>query len=128
VIGGFAATGGETAAVLLSRFGVEGAVLPTRSSRVCRPGGSLGKLSIPVATKAGAFGDRFSLIHISERFAPFETRKLCMSIRPSRSPWEIRPALGKALALRGHEQDLQRAGDRRRRPPAYRRSNRRRGA
>jgi hypothetical protein len=28
---------------------------------------SLGKLSIPVATKAGAFGDKFSLVRISER-------------------------------------------------------------
>jgi D-threonate/D-erythronate kinase len=67
LIGGFAATGGETAAVLLSRFGVEGIRLADEIEPGVPLGVSLGKLSIPVATKAGAFGDRFSLIRISER-------------------------------------------------------------
>lgn len=66
-IGAFAATGGETAAMLLSRFGVNGIRLADEIEPGVSLGLSLGKLSIPVATKAGAFGDKLSLIRISER-------------------------------------------------------------
>ena len=66
-IGAFAATGGETAAVLLSRFGVNGIRLADEIEPGVSLGLTLGKLSVPVATKAGAFGDKLSLIRISER-------------------------------------------------------------
>jgi uncharacterized protein YgbK (DUF1537 family) len=66
-IGAFAATGGETAAMLLSRFGVNGIRLADEIEPGVSLGLTLGKLSIPVATKAGAFGDKLSLIRISER-------------------------------------------------------------
>jgi uncharacterized protein YgbK (DUF1537 family) len=66
-IGAFAATGGETAAVLLSRFGVNGIRLADEIEPGVSLGVTLGKLSVPVATKAGAFGDKLSLIRISER-------------------------------------------------------------
>jgi hypothetical protein len=57
----------QPAAVLLSRLGVEGIRLADEIEPGVPLGVSLGKLSIPVATMAGAFGDRFSLIRISER-------------------------------------------------------------
>jgi uncharacterized protein YgbK (DUF1537 family) len=66
-IGAFAATGGETAAILLSRFGVNGIRLADEIEPGVSLGLTLGKLSVPVATKAGAFGDKLSLIRISER-------------------------------------------------------------
>jgi D-threonate/D-erythronate kinase len=66
-IGAFAATGGETAAMLLSRFGVNGIRLADEIEPGVSLGLTLGKLSVPVATKAGAFGDKLSLIRISER-------------------------------------------------------------
>jgi len=66
-IGAFAATGGETAAILLSRFGVNGIRLADEIEPGVSLGVTLGKLSVPIATKAGAFGDKLSLIRISER-------------------------------------------------------------
>ena len=66
-IGALAATGGETAAMLLSRFGVNGIRLADEIEPGVSLGLTLGKLSVPVATKAGAFGDKLSLIRISER-------------------------------------------------------------
>jgi D-threonate/D-erythronate kinase len=66
-IGAFAATGGETAAILLSRFGVNGIRLADEIEPGVTLGLTLGKLSVPIATKAGAFGDRHSLVRISER-------------------------------------------------------------
>jgi uncharacterized protein YgbK (DUF1537 family) len=66
-IGAFAATGGETAAILLSRFGVNGIRLVDEIEPGVSLGVTLGKLSVPVATKAGAFGDKLSLIRIRER-------------------------------------------------------------
>jgi uncharacterized protein YgbK (DUF1537 family) len=66
-IGAFAATGGETAAMLLSRFGVNGIRLADEIEPGVSLGLTLGKLSVPVATKAGAFGDKLSLVRISER-------------------------------------------------------------
>ena len=56
-IGAFAATGGETAAALLSRFGVNGIRLADEIEPGVSLGLTLGQLSVPIATKAGAFGD-----------------------------------------------------------------------
>lgn len=66
-IGAFAATGGETAAALLSRFGVNGIRLADEIEPGVSLGLTLGALSVPIATKAGAFGDDQSLIRIAER-------------------------------------------------------------
>ncbi len=66
-IGALAATGGETAAALLSRFGVTGLRLVEEIEPGVALGLSLGALTIPVATKAGAFGDEGSLARIAAR-------------------------------------------------------------
>lgn len=73
-IGAFAATGGETAAALLSRFGVNGIRLADEIEPGVSLGLTLGQLSIPIATKAGAFGDEYSLIRISERLRAVRTK------------------------------------------------------
>jgi D-threonate/D-erythronate kinase len=73
-IGALAATGGETAAVLLSRFGVNGIRLADEIEPGVSLGLTVGKLSVPIATKAGAFGDKFSLIRISERLRAVRTK------------------------------------------------------
>lgn len=66
---GFAATGGETAAAVLTRFGVNGIQLADEIEPGVSLGLTLGALAIPVATKAGAFGDEQSLIRIADRLA-----------------------------------------------------------
>jgi uncharacterized protein YgbK (DUF1537 family) len=63
----FAATGGETAAALLSRFGVDGIRLLDEIEPGVALGRALGARSCPVVTKAGAFGDEDSLGRIAER-------------------------------------------------------------
>jgi uncharacterized protein YgbK (DUF1537 family) len=73
-IGALAATGGETAAALLSCFGVNGIRLADEIEPGVSLGLTLGKLSLPVATKAGAFGDEHSLIRISERLRVIRTK------------------------------------------------------
>jgi D-threonate/D-erythronate kinase len=73
-IGAFAATGGETAAILLSRFGVNGIRLADEIEPGVSLGLTLGQLSVPVATKAGAFGDKLSLIRIRERLRTVRTK------------------------------------------------------
>jgi uncharacterized protein YgbK (DUF1537 family) len=73
-IGAFAATGGETAAILLSRFGVNGIRLADEIEPGVSLGVTLGKLSVPIATKAGAFGDKLSLIRICERLRAVRTK------------------------------------------------------
>jgi uncharacterized protein YgbK (DUF1537 family) len=73
-IGAFAATGGETAAALLSRFGVNGIRLADEIEPGVSLGLTLGQLSVPIATKAGAFGDAYSLIRISERLRAVRTK------------------------------------------------------
>jgi D-threonate/D-erythronate kinase len=72
-IGALAATGGETAAALLARFGVGGIRLVDEIEPGVSLGLTLGRLSIPVATKAGAFGDADSLIRITERLRAVRT-------------------------------------------------------
>lgn len=66
-LGAFAATGGETAAALLSSFGVNGIRLVDEIEPGVALGLTLGTLSIPVVTKAGAFGDEDSLGRIAQR-------------------------------------------------------------
>jgi D-threonate/D-erythronate kinase len=73
-IGAFAATGGETAAAILSRFGVNGIRLADEIEPGVSLGLTLGRLSVPIATKAGAFGDEHSLIRISERLRAVRTK------------------------------------------------------
>ena len=73
-IGAFAATGGETAAALLSCFGVKGIRLAEEIEPGVSLGLTIGKLTVPVATKAGGFGDKFSLIRISERLRVVRTK------------------------------------------------------
>jgi D-threonate/D-erythronate kinase len=73
-IGAFAATGGETAAVLLSRFGVNGIRLADEIEPGVSLGLTLGQLSIPIATKAGAFGDERSLLRITDRLRAVRTK------------------------------------------------------
>jgi uncharacterized protein YgbK (DUF1537 family) len=73
-IGAFAATGGETAATMLSRFGVNGIRLAEEIEPGVSLGLTLGQLSVPIATKAGAFGDAQSLIRIGERLRDIRTR------------------------------------------------------
>jgi uncharacterized protein YgbK (DUF1537 family) len=68
-IGGLAATGGETAAALLDRFGVSGIRLVDEIEPGVSLGLTLGTLSIPVVTKAGAFGDQHSLTRIAARLS-----------------------------------------------------------
>jgi uncharacterized protein YgbK (DUF1537 family) len=73
-MGAFAATGGETAAALLSRFGVNGIRLADEIEPGVSLGLTLGALSVPIATKAGAFGDDHSLIRIAERLRAVRTK------------------------------------------------------
>jgi len=71
---GFAATGGETAAALLARFGVNGIRLFDEIEPGVALGLTLGALSIPVVTKAGAFGDEDSLVRIAKRLHDIRTK------------------------------------------------------
>lgn len=72
-MGAFAATGGETAAALLSRFGVNGIrLLDELEPGVCY-GLALGRLAVPVVTKAGAFGDDGTLTRIAARLRAART-------------------------------------------------------
>lgn len=73
-MGAFAATGGETAAALLSSFGVNGIRLIDEIEPGVALGLTLGALSIPVVTKAGAFGDENSLGRIAERLHTIRTK------------------------------------------------------
>ena len=66
-ISAIAATGGETAAALLARFGIDGIRLVDEIEPGVSLGLTLGRRALPVATKAGAFGDAQSLIRIRAR-------------------------------------------------------------
>ncbi len=66
-VGALAATGGETAAALLTGCGVHGIHLHAEIEPGVCLGLTLGALSIPVVTKAGAFGDEDSLTRIAAR-------------------------------------------------------------
>ena len=68
-IAGFAATGGESASAFLDAFGVNTICLHDEIDTGISLGTTLGKIQIPIATKAGAFGDEMSLVHIFDRLA-----------------------------------------------------------
>jgi uncharacterized protein YgbK (DUF1537 family) len=72
-VGAFAATGGETAAALLNRFGVSGIRLADEIEPGVSLGLTVGKLCVPIATKAGAFGDEMSITRIAERLKTVRT-------------------------------------------------------
>ncbi|QQP91335.1 four-carbon acid sugar kinase family protein [Skermanella sp. TT6] len=66
-MGAFAATGGETASALLTRFGVSGLRLVDEIEPGVSLGLTLGDVAVPAVTKAGAFGDQGSLVRIVRR-------------------------------------------------------------
>lgn len=68
-IGALAVTGGETASALLSQLGVYRLQLMDEIEAGIAVSVSIGALSIPVATKAGAFGDENSLIRMTNRIS-----------------------------------------------------------
>lgn len=72
-IGALAATGGETAAALLTHLGIGGIHLADEIEPGVSLGLTLGQLSIPIATKAGAFGDADSLVRIRNRLRTART-------------------------------------------------------
>lgn len=61
LVGAVVATGGETACAVLSRLGIHGIRLVDEVEPGVPLGLTLGALSIPVVTKAGAFGDAGTL-------------------------------------------------------------------
>jgi uncharacterized protein YgbK (DUF1537 family) len=66
-VGALAVTGGETARALLSAFGVDGVRLAGGPEAGVTLGLTQGGLSIPLVTKAGAFGDDGVLLRAVER-------------------------------------------------------------
>lgn len=73
LIGALAVTGGETAAALMARFGVVGIRLIDEIEAGVSLGLTLGRHAIPIATKAGAFGDADTLIRIAGRLRAVRT-------------------------------------------------------
>jgi D-threonate/D-erythronate kinase len=72
-MGAFAATGGETAGAVLRRFGVDGVRLIDEIEPGVPLGLTFGAMTVPIATKAGAFGDEDSLIRIADRLRALRT-------------------------------------------------------
>lgn len=72
-VGALAATGGETAAALLTSLDIRGIQLADEIEPGVSLGLTLGRLSIPIATKAGAFGDADSLVRIRDRLRTVRT-------------------------------------------------------
>jgi len=64
---GLAVTGGETASALFTHFGVRGLRLIDEIEPGIALGLTRGQVSVPVVTKAGAFGDEGSLTRIAAR-------------------------------------------------------------
>lgn len=73
-MGGLVATGGETAAALLAGFGVDGIQMVDEVEPGVALGITLGHLSVPVVTKAGAFGDEGSLGRIAARLRAIRSK------------------------------------------------------
>jgi uncharacterized protein YgbK (DUF1537 family) len=65
--GSLVASGGETASALLTTAGVHGIRLVDELEPGVALGLTVGRLNIPVVTKAGAFGDESTLVRIVER-------------------------------------------------------------
>lgn len=66
-IGALVATGGETAAALMGRLGIDGMRLVDEIEPGVPLGLTIGQLEVPVATKAGAFGNEGTLTSIANR-------------------------------------------------------------
>lgn len=66
-VGGLAATGGETASALMSVFGIKSINLSDEVEPGISLGMTVGKIEVPIATKAGAFGDHYSMVRILDR-------------------------------------------------------------
>ncbi len=61
-VGGLVVTGGETARALLVRAGITVLRMQGEIEAGVPVGSSMGRIAIPVITKAGAFGDRATLV------------------------------------------------------------------
>ncbi len=61
-LGALVATGGETAAALLARFGVDGLALIDEIEPGVSLGVTRGRIAVPIVTKAGAFGSEDTLL------------------------------------------------------------------
>ena len=66
-MGALAATGGETAAALLAHCGVHGLRLVDEIEAGVSLGVTLGAITVPIVTKAGAFGDEGTLTRVVHR-------------------------------------------------------------
>ena len=66
-VGALVATGGETAAALLRAFRIHGIRLYEEPEPGVSLGVTMGAIEVPLATKAGAFGDRETLVRIVRR-------------------------------------------------------------
>lgn len=71
---GLAATGGETAAALMEAFGIRGIRLVEEPEPGVSLGVSMGEVQVPLATKAGAFGDDGTLVRIVRRLRQIRQR------------------------------------------------------
>ncbi len=67
LMGGLAATGGETSAAILAHCGIDGLRLVDEIEPGVSLGVSLGAIAVPIVTKAGAFGDEGSLLRAVHR-------------------------------------------------------------
>ena len=73
-LAGFAATGGETATYLMDALGVNGITLEDEIEAGVCLGVTRGKIVVPIATKAGAFGDENSLVKIFDRLSDIRNK------------------------------------------------------
>ncbi|MBE7196547.1 MAG: four-carbon acid sugar kinase family protein [Parafilimonas terrae] len=73
-MGGLAATGGETSAAILAHCGVDGLRLVDEIEPGISLGLTLGSITVPIVTKAGAFGDEGSLLRAVHRLRAVYTK------------------------------------------------------
>jgi len=74
LMGGLAATGGETSAAILAHCGIDGLRLVDEIEPGVSLGVSLGEIGVPIVTKAGAFGDEDSLLRAVHRLRHIYTQ------------------------------------------------------
>lgn len=67
LMGGLAATGGETSAAILAHCGIDGLRLVDEIEPGVSLGLTLGEIGVPIVTKAGAFGDEGTLLRAVHR-------------------------------------------------------------
>jgi uncharacterized protein YgbK (DUF1537 family) len=65
-VGGLVVTGGETARAILVKAGISGLRMQGEIEPGVPVGLSIGEIAIPIVTKAGAFGDRTTLLRCRE--------------------------------------------------------------